>query len=511
MSRFNKKEGTILPVKGISVEKPAEYIDDQSLRSSFNFEIARSLIRKRAGETELGVANTATYTEIMVGRELTREDVKYNVRIGREKVERYNATSTAWVDITGTDLTGDTTDIIDTALPLLSGKAILCFTNNKDAIRKWVATGNTSDLGGSPPIGKFVQEYKTYLVVANIGGGTDIVQRVQWSDTADPEEWTTGNAGSSDLVEDGGAITGMSLFGNYLCVHKRESIYLGYLVSSSDIFQFTRKATGAGSIANSSIVNTPTGEQIFLASDGLRIFNGVSTAPIEAPVNEEIRDELDDSLAYKSFGVLVKDKDEVWFFIPLSGSATPNTVYKFNYKTRVLYKDSRAGATAAWVGSASAGKTWDELEGTWDEQTWRWNDRGLNEDSDQINIGHLDGSVTYSDETIKSDNGNAINAYFITKDFQGSQQVMSRWEGVELWAKGGSVIVEYSVDGGNTWNSCSNSPVTLTSEFPSFDSPIKLWVDVVSSRFRLKFTNNSTDEALTIKQFVVDYKPREDR
>ena len=39
---------------------------------------------------------------------------------------------------------------------------------------------------------------------------------MQWCDTAKPEEWTTGNAGAVDLEEDGGDITGLSLFGNYL-------------------------------------------------------------------------------------------------------------------------------------------------------------------------------------------------------------------------------------------------------------------------------------------------------
>ncbi len=511
MSRTNKKDGSILLVKGINVELPAEYLDDQSLRESINFEINRGLIRKRSGTTQLGDVIGGTGLEIMTGRELLREDIKYNVRVGLDKIEYYNTTTSAWVDITDTDLTGTTDDIHCTAVPLLTGKTILCITNNVDPIQKWTGTGDVSNLGGTPPICKFIQEYKTYLVCANIGGGTDIAQRVQWSDTADPETWDSGNAGFVDLIEDGGPITGLSLFGNYLAVHKRSSIYLGYPISSTAIFQFDRKATGSGTIANNSIVNLPTGEQIFLASDGIRIFNGVSSTLIETPINEEIRDEMDDSLAFKSWGVLVKDKDEVWIGIPLSGSSTPDTVYKFNYKTRVLYKDSRPGATVAWIGSASAGSTWDDMVGTWDAQTVRWNERGLNEDSDQINIGHVDGTVTRADETTAGDAGKNIISHIITKDFQDSQQVISRWKGMELWAKGGSVNVEYSVDGGESWVSATNSPVTLSSEFPNYDSPIKVWFDVVGSKIRFKFSNNTNDEALTIKQFIIDYSPREYR
>jgi hypothetical protein len=195
----------------------------------------------------------------------------------------------------------------------------------------------------------------------------------------------------------------------------------------------------------------------------------------------------------------------------LSGNATPDTVYKFNYKTRVLYKDLRPGATVAWIGSASAGSTWDDMVGTWDAQTVRWNERGLNEDSDQINIGHIDGTVTRVDETTTGDNTLIINSHIVTKDFQDSQQVISRWKGLELWAKGGSVVVEYSIDGGNTWSAATNSPLTLSSEFPNHDSPINAWFDVVGSKIRFKFSNNTNDEALTIKQFIIDYSPREYR
>ena len=303
MSRTDRKEGSILLNKGINVELPAEYLDEQSLRSALNFEISRNLITKRAGETELGDASSGSDTQIMTGREFTREDIKYNVRVALDKIDKHNTTTDVWDSITSTDLTGTVSDLHDTALPLLSGKEILCITNNKDVIQKWNASGDVTILGGTPPVCKFIQEYKTYLTCANIGGGTDISQRVQWSDTADPEEWVTGNSGSVDLIEDGGGITGLSIFGNYLAVHKRSSIYIGYLVSSSAIFRFDRKATGSGTIANNSIVNLPTGEQIFLASDGLRLFNGVSATLIEAPINEELRDEIDDEFAFNSWGV----------------------------------------------------------------------------------------------------------------------------------------------------------------------------------------------------------------
>lgn len=511
MAITNKKDGSILLKGGINVSTPAEYIDDQSLRNSINFEIARDLIKKRNGTTELGDVSTGTEKTIMCGREFVRSGTKYNIRVGLDKIERYNTGTGAWVDITGTDLTGTIADNHNTAVPLLSGDEIICIANGVDAIRKWTASGNTAALGGTPPVAKFIQEYKTYLVCANIAGGTDVSQRVQWSDTADPENWSTGNAGAVDLVEDGEAISGLNIFGDYLAVHKDSSIYLGALVSSSAIFQFVRKSTGSGTVANNSIQNLPTGHQIFLASDGIRLFNGISSPLIPSPINDEIRDELNSQYAYTAWSVIVKEKDEVWLGIPIGSQTQGETVYKFNYVTGTLYKDERAGANAAWNASSAISKSWDNFTNTWDEETTSWNQRTLNTGSTYTNIGFSNGEVHIVDLGTLSDNGEIIDAYFITKDFQNSQQVVSRWKGMELWARGGSVSVEYSIDGGNTWIECSNSPVTLSSEFPTYESPIKLWFDVVSTKIRFKFINRNLDEALTIKQFIVDYTAREYR
>ena len=453
----------------------------------------------------------ATDKEIMGGREFTREDVNYNVRIGRDKIERYNSGTEAWVDITGTDLTGSTLDLISTAIPLLSGKPILVITNGIDVIRKWIASGNTAALGGTPPIARFVQEYKTYLVCANIGGGTDINQRVQWSDTANPENWSTGNSGSVDLVEDGEAITGLSLFGSYLCVHKERSIYLGDLVSSSAIFLFDRKSTGVGTIANGSIQNLPSGEQIFLAKDGLYLFNGVNCRTLSEAVNEEIRDSINAEYSKKAWSVLVRSKKEVWIGIPIGANAYGETVYKYNYDNGTILKDIRPYANAVWIGVSTAGLSWDEMEGIWDDQTSRWDGSGLAKGADVVNISDINGFTYAISETTRNDDGAAFNALWVTKDYQDSQQRISRFNKLELWAKGSSVKVEYSTDHGNTWIEMSDSPFTITESYPDIDSPDIFYFDVVASNIRFRFSNNGSDESLSIKQFIISYVPRETR
>lgn len=506
MSVSLAKQSSVLLIEGLDASKPAEYLSSSASPNTQNFFVDRGLLTKRGGSTEKG---SALSNACMAGIQLEREGSIYNVRIGLTKIQHF--TAGAWADIGHADWTGGADDLFDIAIPLLSGKQILAITNGVDAIRKWTGTGNTADLGGTPPVAKFIQEYQTYLVCANIQGGVDVDTRVQWCDTANPEVWTGGNSGTKDLVEDGGKITGLNLFGNYLCIHKDTSIYLGYLVSSNAIFRFERKSTGVGTCANNSIVNLPTGEQIFLANDGIRIFNGITAPLVDAPINDEIRDSINTAYRHRAWGVLVRELDEVWLGVPIGDQTSGETVYKFNYVTRTMYKDVRNGANCAWRAAQTDSITWDTAVGTWDEQTDRWNDTNLGGETQLVYVGDTSGRSLYHDSLSSDDDGVAVDAFWETKDFEDPTKRVCRWLELELWASGGDLTAEYSVDGGNTWVAVDGSPFTLNDYMPTDESPLILYFDVLSSKIRFRFSNDNLGQSLVIKQYIVGYVPREYR
>lgn len=506
------QQGSLLLISGLDVSKPSEYIGEQSSPNVVNFRVARSLLKKRGGVVQRGDVIAGTNIEIMHGREFTREASKYNIRISRDTVERYNVGTAAWVDITGTALTGTTFDLIDTAVPLLSGNTILCITNGIDSIRKWTSSGNTANLGGSPPKAKFIQEFNSYLVCANITGGVDISQRVQWCDTGDPEEWADGNAGFVDLIDDGEDITGLSLFGGNICIHKKTAIYLGTLISTNEIFRFDRKNTEIGTVANGSIVNLPTGEQIFLALDGLHVFNGAYAPLIESPINDEIREIINPPYASKAWGLLVPEEKEVWIGIPTGSETVGNIVYKFNYVTRVLYKDTRAHINCAWRATQTEELTWDEMDFPWDSVESRWDGSQLGEDAPLINFGSDDGYTYYQSFGVTGDDGEEIDAVWESKDYQDLEHIgrMLRWQEIRLWIRGsGTITVEYSTDEGETWTEVSGSPFTLTEAFPNDVNPMIGYFDVVSTKVRFRFRNNTSTDSIDVKQFMVGYLKRE--
>lgn len=499
-------------IEGLDTSKPAEYVSDSMTPSCQNMTVERSVLKKREGTTVMGgVLGGVTPEYVMAGQQLLRIGVRYNVRIGTAHVEKWNNTTSAWDDITGTALTATNNDAISIATPLLSGNRILVFTNNVDAMRKYNGTGNVALLGGTPPIPKFIVEFGAYLVCAYVtSGGNTYPCRVQWCHTGDPETWSGGNAGSKDLTEDGGDITGIANFGNFVSVHKDSSIYLGYLVSSSSIFKFDRKNV-EGTICNNTIKMLPTGDQIYLASSGLRLFNGISAPLIESPVTDDLREGVNPSYVHRSWSVLVPEKDEVWIGVPLGSQTTADSIFKYNYRTKACHKDTRSNITSAWLYNQSSGVTWDDLSGTtWDAMPGRWNDNSLLALFPVVALGDSSGYVYRRNTVVNNDNLVAIDGQWTTKDWQSEELGrLCQWVAMDLWAKGDNVVVDYSTDEGATWLNIGT--YSLTSTYPADDDPLEIWFDVVSSKIRFRFRNLVSGETFYIKQYTVGRRNREMR
>jgi len=155
--------------------------------------------------------------------------------------------------------------------------------------------------------------------------------------------------------------------------------------------------------------------------------------------------------------------------------------------------------------------TWDQMAGTWDDQTARWNDGQLGSLTGEYHFGSTLGLTTVQKTGETDDNGTAITASWSSKDFQ--SEVLGqllRFQEIWIWAKGsGTVKVEYSIDEGNGWTEASGSPITLSGTFPSESSPMKVYLDVVALKMRVRFTHDESSGTLQIKQFFVAYTERE--
>lgn len=438
--------------------------------------------------------------------ELERDNIKYLVRVGPTKAQVW--TGSAWSNIHNTLLTGDDLTTVSFAYPEISGSKVLVYSNYEDAIRKYTGTGNDAALGGSPPKAKHLLNYRGYLLLANINdAGSAYRSRVQWPDAGDPENWSTGDAGSTNLLEDDLEITAMGLFGDYAAVHKERSIYLGYLTGNDDVFRFDRKETGAGAISQATIVNLPTGEQMFLSREGLRLFNGNTAPGIESSVNEELADSMVVEFLYRSWGILVRELNEAWFGIPVFGREEPDTIYKYNYKTGTIFKDSLTDDIT--TGSLFTKTADDTIDGDPDP---------IDSDPSDIDstidlalhkrvifaVGETGISVERTDSA--NFNGVAIDSLGETKDFTAAdfgyddaEGSLMEWQGVSVVAKGTALTLEYSTNEGASFTPISTK--TLTSAFPSDSSPVVFYFRTVGSKCRFRLSNNSLNGSFELRQF----------
>jgi hypothetical protein len=499
-----------LPLKGLTVDRPAEYVDARAASAIKNMETNRGIIRRRIGTVQIGASlseRVMRYFELQIGS-TTRL-----FRVGPTAVQVLNKTTGVWSSVANTALTGTATNPVSYAFPLLSGAKIATFTNGVDNIRKCSITGNDSDLGGSPPKCRYLLAFGPYLLLGYIlDGGDTYYSRVQWCDTGAPETWSGGNSGSIDLLDDPEDMTGMGLMGSYATIHKSKSIYIGQLVSGSEVIRFDRRATGVGAIAGATIQQIPSGQQIFLGSDGLHIFDGNNAPLIDAPIQDEIRERLNPLYAYKSQAISVRELDEYWINVPLDDATEPTTVYKYNWRTGQIYKDFRTDLTALGTYlNVNGALTWADMSGTWNNSVLRWAndvDQGLNP---TVIFGDSSGvSTTKSDETY-NDNGVTNEALWETKDFTCEDYGISdintymRWEGGRIWAKGDTLKIYYSVDSGENWT--LGSTITLDDDYLPEGYPF--YFDVVSENLRLRFLNSTSDEVFTVKKYQLAASQRE--
>lgn len=504
-----------LPVFGLDYSKPGEFVAARATKDCRNVIIRRSLIEKRPGVETAG-ASLGERVQYMIELEKGNKTTHF-LRIGQTKFEELNKTTLVWSDRAHAPLTGTVSDQISAALPLLAGDRILVYTNGLDPIRKFVGGGNDAVLGGSPPLAKILLYYGTYLLLMDVTDtGNRFPWRVQWSDSADPETWSGGNSGSTELLEDSGSITGAGYHGRNLTAHKENAIYVGYLTNSSSVFAFERRETGAGTIANRTILTLPNGEQLFLARDGLRTFNGITAPLIESPINDELRESLNPEFAYKSFGKVVNERDEAYICVPIGSDEEPSTIYKFNYVTRQVFKDVRTDLTAIAEYKNTIGqKTWDETTTPWDGSVGYWDNIYLAALNPVYVFGFADGTVKRQN-TGSSDDGVAISARWDSKDFVsgdfedvGGSDILMRWQEIRIWARGsGSIAIWYSVNGGTSYILAGS--VTLSADYPDDNAPLRAWIDKVSVRCGIRLIHDTDNQTFSLKQFALVATPREE-
>ena len=499
------RKGVLLPVEGADFSQPSTFIND---RSGFptNMMYYRNELRKRPGKTLYESA--ALLSQIMGLGMLELTSLKYLMRASKTTLQNYNTATSAWDTINATAFTGGDEDFFHFAN--VTESQFITFTNWVDKIRKWTGSGNNSSLGGNPPFAKFLTYVTPYLLLAYTNDGATIESwKVQWCDTGTPEVWTGGNSGSSLLSRDSSPIQNIMKLNEFAAVYKKESLWLGRTVDTSDIFIFDCIKTGVGLSASRSLVDVE-GYHYFQGYNDFYRWNGLREEPIGGPVRDYVFSRLDRNKIQRCHAIHVKDLWEVWFFIVVSGQAWPTEVWKYNYRTGFWYFDTCNNVTCAAPWNKVSTQSWDDdTPGSWDGALDTWDAADTTQNWEDTVFGDSSGHTSLLDRNTTNDLGVAVSSFFESKDFTAdSMEFYKRWLQLDVWARGSvgaKLYVDYSTDFGSVWTNipCSSSAayITLTETTQLF----RVYFDVIAEHIRFRFRNAESGEMFYLQSFYPYY------
>ena len=503
------RKPVLMPIVGLDYMNPSTMIND---RGGFpkNMRLSRNDLRKREGKTlfQTGAMSGAARVMNLATYPLTSQAIRI-IRFSKVGAEKYNSDTGAWDDITGAAFTGSDDDFFSATVA--ENKIIV--TNGVDAIRTHDDDTDFTDLvasSGSVPKTKFLEYNGGYLLAAyTTKAGETYPTGIDWTDINDITAWGSGNYGSTLLHHDPLPIRGLKNLNEYTIAYKKNSIYAGRKVDTSDIFIWDLLYTGIGLMASRALVDF-RGSHYFMGTDDFYIFNGIKPESIgDQTVKREVFSRLDGTYQTRSFAVHVTEMDEVWFFIVTSGNTWPTEIWKYNYRTGYWYFDTCDQITAAIAYYSAASVSWNSLVGSWNSQTWRWDDKLASAESPIIIFGDSSGNTLKQDTLVNNDNGSAIDGEWQSMDFVGSDKFenYSRWLQLDFEAKGNSVDIAYSTDYGSTWHTIKTN-YTLTSNWPS--KMYRIYFDVVARNIRFRLRNNRPGETFSLRQLYPFYLQREE-
>lgn len=321
-----------------------------------------------------------------------------------------------------------------------------------------------------------VGQYKNHLLLLNtIEGGSSYPQRVRNADTGDPTNWTTGNAGFEDLYDNEDPIVGNYKLGPYQVIYRTKSIFRMEWVGAADqLFDFKAAVTDEGAISANAILDLGD-YHIFAGNNNVYKYAGGFD-----------KEKLGDNIYFHLFGIqgeitpqyketifmaYVRELEEVWLFYPSTGSATPNDMLR---KSLIYEGWLHREFADAFVGfgfyQEDSSLKWNELVGDWQSQQWAWSSQTVLTNSPITLL--CSGTQVYSyDHKAANDNGTSISYTLQTKEFV-YPDFEIRVDNVTIQARGGTILIEYSNDGGNTWYEMGEvspggtmQPVTIYKQF----------------------------------------------
>lgn len=332
----------------------------------------------------------------------------------------------------------------------VSGGAVTAFTITFGGLQYTVSAGNATSaetgsgtgftvdiltIGTNSFPARYLMELNTHLVACYTHeGGNDKTQRVRWSGSGDPTDWTSPSSGLNDIKGDLGPITG--------CV---KIFQTGYIFSQWGVTQMI--PTGIGTAPFSFVPLTtrargntipyslaPAGEEFacYVGKDNIYSFNGTNSTPIgDHPVQGTKRAGARSRIfadlklvnpaivsGYISDTINGQVFPAYWLVIP--GIAV--WVYQLDEQSwfRFTFQDTISIVGRFFLDNIV---TWADLVGTWAQQTLNWDEFAGVNPLDDVLLGFIDGKAGLIDFSGTSEVPWGFNGVFLMGDVRHSKTI----------------------------------------------------------------------------------------
>jgi len=464
-----------------------QYVSDGNSTTTINDEVAGQTVIEVASTTGFSVGDyvgialsdgsqhQSSITSIAAGTSITIADA----------IPTGSNTGVGAVVLKAVDLTGSLD--IQVSVVVLPSHDWLVFTNGVDNVKRYNGT-DCIDLPGLTNVqARLVGLFNNHLVLAHVtDSGTRYPQMVKWSDTGDPTNWTSGNAGYQHLYDSEDWLVALSYLGPYMMLYRERSIVrVSYVGSVDKLFEFESVVSGEGALSQDSVIDLGDFHFFIGNSNVYEYRGGYDIQPIGDKIYYKIfgnGGELNPSYRARVFGFYVEELDEVWVFYPDINNQKPNKLlrYRQEFQSWTLREFSH-DVTGFGLYQNNNTKTWNDLVGDWTQQNWTWDSRSLSANSPTTHLCSADNLQVYEyDYLYPTDNGTEISFELETKDF-GNPRFISRIDLFDFRIKGSNVLIEYSIDEGLTWN-------TLTTITSSILERNVVYKQFASQYFRLRFS-----------------------
>ena len=497
------------PMLGLNKAAPATMIDDAASPDCRNIRVRFGDVYKRLGYRALGTAMTGT--PCLARDFLELDGTRTALVMTTSNVYKY---ASGWSSIQG-GLSGSAAGYHSAT----HMNNTFIYTNGVDVVKKWTGAGNMASLVGADDYQvsanhkcRAVLSYADRLLLfAPTESGTQVPQRVRWSELGKIEEWDTDQGGGfADLVDNPEGIVGATLLGNYAVAYKPSSIIIGQYVGLPSIFTWHTVVPDIGCSAPRTIKNIGH-LNLFMGEHDVYRFDGIGTTPIGKPIRRELFTGMDRADWLRAHATVDWDETLYKLYVPYGGTAC-NRVYIYNFEDNTWVIDECDDITAAeimQIGSTFVidsmslwASTIDDLQGDTIDGLW--------ESSATLHniLVDSDGVAYEIDGQFMNDDTAAIDAWWMTKDLTLGKDYIDRYKRIQqilFEAEGNTVEVDYSIDQGATWTAAVNQ--TLTRTWARY----KTDVDIRARTIRLRFRNRQSTERFWLRWFGFKFSLGPDR